>query len=96
MIHISIASLDGSSISERLFSSNDLVVGDIVESNMNIDVSNVTVTRKNEEFWRIKLSQYERTVFYRQKMNVVASVIDISTVVSVKSVKMQVPPIHSR
>lgn len=91
-IHISIASLDGSSISERLFSSHGLVVGHTVENNTNIDVSNVTAIRKKEAFWKRKLTHYEPTMFYRQKMNVVASFIDISTEVSVKSVNMQVPP----
>lgn len=90
-IHISIAYLDGSSISEGLFRTHGLVVGDKLDSSMNVDLSELSAIRKKETFWRRKLSKYEPMMFYRQKMNVVASIIDVSTEIKVQSVKIGIP-----
>ncbi|XP_060581068.1 linear gramicidin synthase subunit D-like [Ruditapes philippinarum] len=93
-INISIANLDGTALSEGLFRSHGLVVGDTLDDIMNVDVRDLIPVRKKEAFWRKRLVQYEPTMFYRQKMNVVASIIDVSTNVNVKAVKMEVPTLN--
>ena len=93
-IHISIANLDGSAISEGLFRSHGLVVGDKLDDIRHIDVRDLTPVRKKEAFWRKRLVEYEPTMFYRQKMNVVASIIDVSTDINIKAVKMEVPALN--
>ncbi|XP_053394894.1 linear gramicidin synthase subunit D-like [Mercenaria mercenaria] len=93
-IHISVAHLNGSAISKGLFPAHDLVVGDRLGNIMHVDVNDLKPVKKKETYWRRKLGKYEPTMFYRQKMNVVASIIDVSSGVNVKSEKIELPTLQ--
>ena len=90
---LSLAYLYGSSIPECLFEEYGLSKGDVLSSSVHIDVDDLVAFRKKEAYWRRKSTHYEPTMFYRQKMNVVASIIEVSNHVSVKNVTIDLPDI---
>lgn len=88
---ISLAHLHGASIPRCSFREYGIVTGEIFDSSFDINVGDLGAIRKKEAFWRRKHSQYEPTTFYRQKMNVVASMIEVSNQVNVKRTQIELP-----
>lgn len=94
-IALTLAYLHGTSIPQSSFRGYGLLKGEFLNSGVDIDVDDLVAIRKKETFWRRKSAQYEPTMFYRQKMNVVANIIDVSNQVTVKNVTINLPEIDS-
>ncbi|XP_060074646.1 linear gramicidin synthase subunit D-like [Ylistrum balloti] len=88
---LSITKLDGSHLSPSEYSDLGISVGEKLSSNFAVDTENLTQIRKKETFWRRKLKIYDPTTFFRQRMNVVAGIIDVSTAINVKSIVIPLP-----
>ena len=92
---LSIANIDGSPVSESNYKKCGFTVGDCLKSTFETETHTLLSFRKKESFWRKKMALYEPTVFYRQRMNVVAGILDISTEVNLKTVALSLPRIKS-
>ncbi|XP_033733905.1 linear gramicidin synthase subunit D-like [Pecten maximus] len=88
---LSITKLDGSYLSPSEYRDIGIFVGEKLSSTFAVDTQHLTQIRKRETFWRRKLKIYEPTTFFRQRMNVVADIIDVSTAVNVKSIVIPLP-----
>ncbi|XP_069115437.1 uncharacterized protein [Argopecten irradians] len=88
---LSITKLDGSYLSPSEYRELGIYIGAKLSSNFVVDTQHLTQIRKKEAFWRRKLKVYEPTTFFRQRMNVVADIIDVSTDVNVKSIVIPLP-----
>ncbi|KAH3851282.1 linear gramicidin synthase subunit D-like [Dreissena polymorpha] len=85
-IQVSVADLHGNHIPQNRFKDYCLEVGHALDSRFDGNEADLLAFRKKETFWRNKMVHYEPTMFYRQKMNVVASIINFSNKIAVKSV----------
>lgn len=90
-IQVSISNLDGSSVLVGKFPAHKLLIGDQLDNSFEVSGDSIVPLRKKETFWRRKMASYEPTMFYRQKMNVVASIINVSTEMNIKTVKIAIP-----
>ncbi|KAK3609275.1 hypothetical protein CHS0354_001875 [Potamilus streckersoni] len=87
---LSLATLDGVQIPQSRYKENGFYTGGHIPS-VYININQLTSIRKMEGFWRRQLSSYEPTIFYRQRMNVVANVIDVSTDIHIRTINMPLP-----
>lgn len=87
-IALSLANLHGGLILEDSLHKYGLTTGQILGSDFDINLDDLVVIRKKESFWRRKCGHYEPTMFYRQKMNVVASIIEVCNEVTIKNVSI--------
>ncbi|KAK3584001.1 hypothetical protein CHS0354_010468 [Potamilus streckersoni] len=87
---VSLATLDGVQISHSRHKEIGFNTGSHVPS-VYININQLTSIRKMEGFWRRQLSSYEPTIFYRQRMNVVANIIDVSTDIHIRTINMPLP-----
>ena len=92
---LSIANMDGTPVSESHYKKCGLAVGDSLKSTFETETDTLLPFRQIESFWRKKMGLYEPTVFHRQRMNVVAGILDISTEINLKTVKLCLPRIKS-
>lgn len=92
---LSVANIDGSPISESLYQKCGFVVGESLRSDFETETDNLVQFKKKEAFWKRKMAVYEPTVFYRQRMNVVAGILDVSTDINLKCVTLSLPQIKS-
>ena len=88
---LSLANIDGSHIQECNFQKCGFIVGESLKSDFQIDTEDLVPMKRKEPFWRKKMAKYEPTVFYRQRMNVVAGILDVSTDINVKTVTFSLP-----
>lgn len=92
-VMISCAHLDGSHLVGNDFTKYGLQKSAYLSNNFAVDTQMLSPVRKKEGFWRRKMAAYEPTVFFRQRMNVVASIIDVSEKIHLKSVVLPLPQI---
>ena len=88
---VSIANVDGSSVSKSEYKKYGFAVGGSLNSSFETNTDTLVQFRKKESFWRKKMAVYEPTVFYRQRMNVVAGILDVSTDINLKTVTLSLP-----
>ena len=88
---LSLANTDGSHIQPCNFTMLGFVVGESLKSDFQIDTDDLVPMKRKETFWRRKMASYEPTVFYRQRMNVVAGILDVSTDINVKTATFSLP-----
>ncbi|OWF45614.1 uncharacterized protein LOC110456801 [Mizuhopecten yessoensis] len=88
---LSITKLDGSYLSPSKYRELGMSVGEKLSSNFAVDTQRLIQIRKRETFWRRKMKIYEPTTFFRQRMNVVAEIIDVSSAVKVKAIVIPLP-----
>ena len=92
---LSLANIDGSHIQRSLFQKCGFVVSESLKSDFQIDTDDLVPMKRKESFWRKKMAVYEPTVFYRQRMNVVAGILDVSTDINVKTMTFSLPHMKS-
>ena len=90
-IQLTIAKLDGSSILDSCLNEFGLYLGATLDNSFEINTNELLSVRKREAFWRKRMSVYEPTLFYRQKMNVVAGITDVSNDINVQTVEIPLP-----
>ncbi|XP_071080164.1 uncharacterized protein [Haliotis cracherodii] len=78
-IHLCLAHLDGTPIPEKQFKHIGLATGLVLQNNFTTaDNDHLVNIRKKEGFWTKILKAYEPLTFFRQKMNVLANILDVS------------------
>ncbi|XP_052058409.1 uncharacterized protein LOC127698786 [Mytilus californianus] len=91
-LFVSFAYLDGTHPLQNTYKDHSLYTGaKLTTVNLNTDA--LVHIKKKEQFWRNKMAVYEPTTFFRQRMNVVAGIIDVSTEINVKTAVLQLPNI---
>ena len=88
---MSVAKLDGASIPQCNFRKHGLVTGLRLDSSFSIDTACLLQIRKRESFWKRKLERYEPTVFFKQRMNVVANILDLSDEIHLETKTVKLP-----
>ncbi|XP_046344058.2 linear gramicidin synthase subunit D-like [Haliotis rufescens] len=88
-IHLCLAHLDGSPIPEKQFKHIRLVTGLVLQSNFTTaDNDHLVNIRKKERFWTKILKAYEPLTFFRQKMNVLANILDVSATTNLQRTRI--------
>lgn len=90
---LSVAKLNGSSIPLCNFRKHGLVTGLRLVSGFSVDTSSLSTIRKREAFWKRKLDRYEPTTFFKQRMNVVAGIIDLSDEIHLETKSVKLPSV---
>lgn len=88
---VSVAKLDGTSIPLCNFRNHGLITGLRLDNSFFVDTSALVHIRKRETFWKRKLERYEPTVFFKQRTNVVAGIIDLSDEIHLKTEIVTLP-----
>ncbi|XP_046571886.1 linear gramicidin synthase subunit D-like [Haliotis rubra] len=88
-IHLCLANLNGSPIPETQFKHIGLATGLVLQNDLTIAPNDHLVDiRKKERFWKKILKAYEPLTFFRQKMNVLANIIDISSRINLQRTRI--------
>ena len=89
---VSFANLDGTHLIPGTYKDHNLYTGAKL-STVCLNTDSLTAVKKKEAFWRRQMTSYQPTTFFRQRMNVVAGIIDVSTEINMKSVVVQLPKV---